>query len=97
MLKKPFAQYTGLDFVEALILVYALITLGRSLLDNIVDPLIGLVLGTINFSNLALVIGPLAIHYGAFLNTLLYAVLLILILLGLVRLVKRLCNPILPH
>jgi len=92
MIKKPFAQYTVLDLAEALIVVYALITLGRSLIDNIVDPIIGLILGRISFSGLVIVIGSVAIHYGAFINTLLYFVLFILIMLGLVRLVKRLFN-----
>lgn len=92
MLKKPFAQYTVMDLVEVLIVIYALLILGRSLVDNVIDPLLRLILGIVRLGNLALVIGPLVINYGAFLNSLLYAALLILVLLGLVRLVKRLFN-----
>ena len=58
-----------IDLAVAVVIGGAFGKIVSSLVDTIVTPLIGLVLGGVNFSNLAFLVGDAAIAYGAFIQS----------------------------
>ena len=57
------------DLAVAVVIGTAFGNITTSLVDNIITPLIGIFLGGISFSKLALTIGDTAITYGAFIQS----------------------------
>ena len=59
---------TVLDLAVGLIIGNAFNTIVKSLVDDIFMPLIGIIIGGVNFTSLSLKIGDAAIKYGVFLQ-----------------------------
>jgi large conductance mechanosensitive channel len=58
-----------LDLAAAVIIAIAFGKIVASLVNDIIMPIVGLVLGGINFSELSLTVGSTVIKWGAFLQT----------------------------
>lgn len=80
------------DLAVAVVIGTAFNRITASLVDNIIMPLVGILLGGINLSNLAVEVGEATIMYGAFLQSVfdfLLIALSIFVALKVVRLLQR--------
>jgi large conductance mechanosensitive channel len=79
-----------MDLAVAVIIGGAFGKIITSLVDDILMPLIGLVLGGINFSDQALTVGNAVIEWGAFLQSIIDFILVAFVIFLIVRAINRL-------
>ena len=66
--KKFIAQGNVLDLAVGVIIGGAFGKITASLVDNILMPLIGIIMGGVNFTNLAIKVGDAEVKYGNFIQ-----------------------------
>ena len=69
MLRKKLAEYDLVDITKASIFVAVISIFVLSLFNSLVYPLLGILVGGIDFSALKVTIGNSTIHYGELINT----------------------------
>jgi len=82
-----------MDLAIAVIIGGAFGRIIASLVNDVLMPLIGLVLGGINFSEQAIVVGAAVIKWGAFLQSIIDFVIVAFVIFMLVRTMNRLKKP----
>lgn len=78
-----------LDLAVAVIIGAAFTAIVTSLVDDLIMPLIGVILGGVDFSSLAIKVGEANITYGNFIQAIINFLLIALVLFLLVRAVNR--------
>jgi large conductance mechanosensitive channel len=78
-----------IDLAVAVIIGAAFTAIVKSLVDDIIMPLIGILLGGIDFTTLAIQIGEATITYGNFIQAIINFVLIALVVFLLVRGINR--------
>src|SRR5215211_4904355 len=78
-----------LDLAVAVIIGGAFGKIITSLVNDILTPLIGLAMGGINFSNLAITVGGASIKYGAFIQSIIDFVIVAFVIFMIIRTMNR--------
>jgi len=91
--KKFIMQGNVMDLAVAVIIGAAFGKIIASLVGDIIMPLIGLLLGGIDFSNLAITVGNAAIGYGAFIQAIVDFLIIALVIFILVRALNAMKKP----
>jgi large conductance mechanosensitive channel len=79
-----------MDLAIAVIIGGAFGKIVTSLVNDLLMPLIGLVMGGVNFSDLAVVVGGAEVKWGAFLQSILDFIIIAFVIFLLVRAINRL-------
>jgi large conductance mechanosensitive channel len=82
-----------LDLAVAVIIGSAFGKIIASLVNDVLMPLIGLVLGGINFSELAFTVGEAVVKWGAFVQSILDFVIVAFVIFMIVRAMNRMQKP----
>src|SRR4026208_1639907 len=82
-----------LDLAVAVIIGGAFGEIIASLVNDVLMPLIGLVLGGINFSELAFTVGEAVVKWGAFVQSILDFVIVAFVIFMIVRAMNRMQKP----
>ena len=82
-----------LDLAVAVIIGVAFGQIIASLVNDILMPLIGLVLGGINFSELSFTVGEAVVKWGAFVQSILDFVIIAFVIFMIVRAMNRMQKP----
>jgi large conductance mechanosensitive channel len=82
-----------LDLAVAVIIGSAFGKIIASLVNDVLMPLIGLVLGGINFSELAFTVGEAVVKWGAFVQSILDFVIVAFVIFMIVRTMNRMQKP----
>lgn len=94
--KKFISRGNAIDLAIAVVMGSAFTGIVRSLVNDIVGPILGIFLGCIDFSNLSVTIGSAAIKYGSFLqaviNFLIIAAVIFIIIKAFNAFEKRVLN-----
>jgi large conductance mechanosensitive channel len=91
--KKFALQGNVMDLAIAVIIGAAFGKIIASLVGDILMPLIGLLLGGVDFSSLAITVGDAAIKYGAFMQAIIDFVIIALVIFMLVRTMNSMKKP----
>ena len=78
-----------LDLAVAVIIGVAFGAIVTSLVDDIIMPLIGAILGGVNFSGLAIEVGDASIMYGTFIQAIINFLIIAWVIFLIVRFAKR--------
>lgn len=87
--KKFIARGNVLDLAVAVILGVAFGAIVTSLVDDIIMPLVGVLLGGVDFSGLAIEVGNEAIAYGNFIQALVNFLIIAFVIFQLVQFAQR--------
>ena len=82
-----------LDLAVAVIIGGAFGKIITSLVNDVLMPLIGLVMGGINFSELSITVGAAVIKYGAFIQSIIDFLLVAFVIFMIVRSMNRMKKP----
>jgi large conductance mechanosensitive channel len=82
-----------IDLAVAVILGAAFIAIVNSLVDDMIMPIIGIILGGLDFSALSVNIGSAAIAYGKFIQAIVNFVIIAFVIFLLVRTINRMQKP----
>jgi large conductance mechanosensitive channel len=82
-----------IDLAVAVIIGGAFGKIISSLVNDIIMPLIGLLIGGIDFSGLAFTVGSAKVTYGNFINNIIDFVIVALVIFLLIRAINRLQRP----
>jgi len=82
-----------IDLAVAVILGAAFIAIVNSLVNDIIMPIIGIILGGLDFSALSVNIGSAAITYGKFIQAIVNFVIIAFVIFLLVRTINRMQKP----
>lgn len=93
---KEFKQFIArgnvVDLAVGVIIGAAFGAIVTSLVDNIFSPIIGMILGGIDFSNLSITLGDAQIMYGAFIQSIIDFLINAICLFIIVKIVNRVNN-----
>ena len=78
-----------IDLAVAVIIGTAFTAIVKSLVDDIIMPLVGIVLGGVNFTTLTVQVGQATIAYGNFIQAVFNFVLIALVIFLIVRTISR--------
>lgn len=87
--KEFIAQGNVLDLAVAIILGVAFGAIVTSLVDDIIMPIVGMVLGGVDFASLSITVGSAAIAYGKFIAAIVNFLIVAFVVFLIVRSVKR--------
>lgn len=87
--KEFIARGNVLDLAVAVILGVAFGAIVTSLVDDIIMPVIGIILGGIDFTGLAIQVGAATITYGNFIQALINFLIIAFVIFLLVRIAER--------
>ncbi len=87
--RKFIAKGNVIDLAVAVILGAAFTAIVTSLTNDIIMPLIGLILGGIDFTTLALQVGEATVAYGLFIQAIINFLLIALVLFFMVRSINK--------
>ena len=82
-----------LDLAVAVIIGGAFGKIITSLVNDVLMPLIGLVMGGINFSDLSITVGAAVVKYGAFIQSIIDFLLVAFVIFMIVRSMNRMKKP----
>lgn len=82
-----------MDLAVAVILGAAFTAIVNSLVNDIIMPLIGLVLGGLDFSTLSITVGQAVIAYGTFIQAIVNFIVIAFVVFLLVRTINRMQQP----
>jgi len=88
--KKFAVKGNVIDLAVAVIIGAAFGKIVKSLVDDIIMPLLGILLGGISFTNLKVTVGEAVITYGVFLQNVVDFFLIALVIFFIIRLYKKL-------
>ena len=78
-----------IDLAVAVIIGAAFTAIVNSLVDDIIMPIIGVILGGVDFSSLAVTVGDATITYGNFIQAIINFLLVALVLFLIIRAINR--------
>jgi large conductance mechanosensitive channel len=78
-----------LDLAVAVIIGTAFTAIVNSLVNDIIMPIIGVILGGVDFTSLAITVGDAAITYGNFIQAIVNFLLIALVLFLIIRAINR--------
>ena len=78
-----------IDMAVGIIVGAAFTSIVKSLVNNLVDPLIGIFVGKIDLSNLVLTIGDAQFKYGSFLNSVINFLIISFVVFLMVKAINR--------
>ena len=81
-----------IDMAVGIIVGAAFTSIVKSLVNNLVDPLIGIFVGKIDLSNLVLTIGDAQFKYGSFLNSVINFLIISFVVFLMVKAINRFRN-----
>lgn len=90
--KKFIARGNVIDLAVGVIVGGAFSKIVSSLVDNLLMPLIGIVIGGLDFTNLSITIGAAEIKYGMFLQNVLDFLIISFCIFILVKLINKITN-----
>ena len=90
--KKFIARGNVIDLAVGVIVGGAFSSIVTSLVNNILTPILGLILGGINFSNLSITFKSAHIMYGAFIQSVIDFLVVAICIFALVKLINRLMH-----
>lgn len=82
-----------IDLAVAVIIGGAFGKIVTSLVNDVLTPLIGLAMGGVNFSSLAVTIGEASIMYGAFIQAIIDFIIIAFVIFLIVRAMNRMKGP----
>ncbi len=88
--KEFISQGSVLDMAVGIIIGAAFTAIVTSLVENIVMPIIGIIIGGLDFSALAVTVGSAEIQYGLFIQAVINFLLIALVIFLLVRSINKL-------
>ena len=90
---KEFKQFIArgnvMDLAVGVIIGAAFTSIVKSLVTNLINPLIGIFIGKIDLSNLVLKVGDATFRYGAFINAIINFIIVAFVVFLLVKTVNR--------
>ena len=90
--KKFIARGNVIDLAVGVIVGGAFSSIVTSLVNNILTPILGLVLGGVNFSSLSITFKDAKIGYGAFIQSIIDFLIVAICIFALVKLINRLMH-----
>lgn len=90
--KNFISQRNTIDMLVGIVIGYAMTNLTKSLVRNLINPLIGLFLGKINFSSMMFTVGKAQFKYGSFINSLISFIIIALVIFIIAHLVSKATN-----
>lgn len=90
--KKFIARGNVVDLAVGVIVGSAFTGIVNSLVNNILTPILGLVLGGVNFSGLSIKVGEASIMYGAFIESIIDFLITAFCIFIIVKLINRLTS-----
>jgi large conductance mechanosensitive channel len=87
--RKFIARGNVIDLAVAVILGAAFTAIVTSLTDDIIMPLIGVILGGVDFSTLSIQVGEATVAYGRFIQAIINFLLIALVLFFMVRSINK--------
>lgn len=78
-----------MDLAVGVIIGAAFTSIVKSLVDNLINPLIGVFLGQIDFSDLAFKVGRATFKYGAFINSIINFLIIAFVVFLLVKCINK--------
>lgn len=83
------ARGNVIDMAVGIIVGAAFTSIVKSLVDNLINPLIGIFLGKIDLSNLVLTIGNAQFKYGNFLNAVINFLIIAFVVFLMVKIINK--------
>ena len=90
--KKFIARGSVIDLAVGIIIGGAFSTIVTSLVNNILTPILGLILGGVDFSNLAITFKDTRIEYGAFIESIINFLIIAFCLFILFKFINKISN-----
>mgnify|MGYP000230380497 FL=1 len=90
--KKFIARGSVIDLAVGIIIGGAFSTIVTSLVNNILTPILGLILGGVDFSNLAITFKDTRIEYGAFIESIINFLIIAFCLFILIKFINKISN-----
>lgn len=87
--KEFIARGNVMDLAVGVIIGAAFTAIVKSLVDNIINPLIGIFLGQIDFSNLVFKVGNATFKYGSFINSIINFLIIAFVVFLLVKAINK--------
>lgn len=87
--KEFIARGNVMDLAVGVIIGAAFTAIVKSLVDNIINPLIGIFLGQIDFSSLVFKVGNATFKYGSFINSIINFLIIALVVFLLVKAINK--------
>ena len=88
--KEFIARGNVMDLAVGVIVGAAFTAIVNSLVTNIINPLLGIFVGSIDFSNLVFTVGSAHFRYGAFINSVINFLIIAFVVLLLIKLINKL-------
>lgn len=88
--KEFIARGNVMDLAVGVIVGAAFTAIVNSLVTNLINPLLGIFVGSIDFSNLVLTVGKAHFRYGAFINSVINFLIIAFVVFLLVKFLNRL-------
>ncbi len=87
--KEFIARGNVMDLAVGVIIGAAFTAIVKSLVDNLINPLIGIFLGQVDFSNLVFKVGDATFKYGSFINSVINFLIISFVVFLLVKLINK--------
>ncbi|XVG95526.1 large-conductance mechanosensitive channel protein MscL [Eubacteriales bacterium KG127] len=87
--KEFMARGNVIDLAVAVVIGGAFTAIVNSLVNDIIMPILGIILGGINFGNLMLTVGSAEIRYGMFIQAVINLLLIGLVIFSLIKAMNR--------
>lgn len=78
-----------IDLAVAVVIGGAFTKIVNSLVDDIIMPIIGVIIGGINFENLMITVGTAEIKYGMFIQTIVNFILISLVIFSIIKSINQ--------
>ena len=93
MIYKEFKEFISrgnvIDLAVAVVMGAAFTNIVQSIVKDLLTPLLGVLLGGINFNNLALTIGSATIRYGSFIQAIINFIVIALVVFIIVKAINK--------
>lgn len=87
--KEFIARGNVMDLAVGVIIGAAFTAIVKSLVDNLINPLIGIFLGQVDFSNLVFKVGNATFKYGSFINSIINFLIIAFVVFLLVKAINK--------
>jgi len=88
--KEFIARGNVMDLAVGVIVGAAFTAIVNSLVENLINPLLGIFIGSIDFSDLVLTVGKAHFRYGAFINSIINFLIIAFVVFLLIKLLNKL-------
>lgn len=87
--KEFISRGSVIDLAVAVVIGGAFTKIVNSLVDDIIMPIIGVIIGGINFENLMITVGTAEIKYGMFIQTIVNFILISLVIFSIIKSINQ--------